>query len=92
MRLDLFLKSSRLVVRRSIAKEMCDKGMISVNGQEARSSKEIKTGDSIEIRRRDRHSVYRVERVPETKQTSKADAPALTTLVSEERIANDLLS
>ncbi|MDM7923214.1 MAG: RNA-binding S4 domain-containing protein [Pyrinomonadaceae bacterium] len=92
MRLDLFLKSSRLVIRRSVAKEMCDAGMIFVNGQAARSSKEIKPGDEIEIRRRDDQRLYRIEKLPETKQTSKADAPALTTLVSETRPEDDLLS
>lgn len=92
MRLDLFLKASRLVTRRSVAKTMCDEGMIFVNGQAARSSKEVKASDHIEIRRRDRHTSYRIEKLPETKQTSKADAPALTTLLSEQRIEDDLLA
>lgn len=91
MRLDLFLKASRLVTRRSVAKTMCDEGMIFVNGQAARSSKEVKIADEIEIRRRDRRTTYRVERLPETKQTSKAEAPALTALVAEKRIDDDLL-
>lgn len=90
--MDLFLKASRLVIRRTVAKEMCDAGLIFVNGQPARSSKEVKPGDMIEIRRRDIHRVYRVDKLPETKQTSKADAPNLTTLVSEVRPDEELLS
>ena len=45
MRLDLFLKVSRLVPRRSLAQEFCDAGVVSVNGASAKSSKEVKAGD-----------------------------------------------
>lgn len=91
MRLDLFLKASRLVIRRSVAKEMCDAGRISVNEMPARSSKEVKVGDLIQIRRGDRLSVHRVEALPQSKQTPKADASALTAFVSETRIDDGLI-
>ena len=49
MRLDKYLKVSRLVKRRTVANELCDAKHVSVNGKIARASYEIKTGDVIEI-------------------------------------------
>ncbi|OPJ55088.1 RNA-binding S4 domain-containing protein [Alkalithermobacter paradoxus] len=50
MRLDKYLKVSRLIKRRTVAKEACDSGIISINGKVAKSSTEVKEGDIIEIR------------------------------------------
>ncbi len=50
MRLDKFLKVSRLVKRRTVANELCDAKHIDVNGKTARASYEVKIGDVIEIR------------------------------------------
>lgn len=49
MRLDKYLKVSRLIKRRTVAKDACDAGRITVNGKVARASLEIKVGDEIEI-------------------------------------------
>ena len=49
MRLDKFLKVSRLIKRRTVAKEACDNGRISVNGRVVRASYEVKVGDKLEI-------------------------------------------
>lgn len=49
MRLDKFLKVSRLIKRRTIAKEACDKGMVYINGKQAKAADIVKVGDSIEI-------------------------------------------
>lgn len=49
MRLDKFLKVSRLIKRRTIANEACDAGRVTVGGKVARASYEVKTGDIIEI-------------------------------------------
>ena len=49
MRLDKYLKVSRLVKRRTVANELCDAKHVSVNGKPARASYEIKEGDIIEI-------------------------------------------
>ncbi len=49
MRLDKFLKVSRLIKRRTVANEACDAGRVSVNGQVAKASVKIKVGDIIEI-------------------------------------------
>lgn len=49
MRLDKYLKISRLIKRRTVANEACDAGKVIVNGKSARASYEVKTGDIIEI-------------------------------------------
>lgn len=49
MRLDKFLKVSRLIKRRTVADEACSGGHVSVNGAVAKSSKELKVGDVIEL-------------------------------------------
>ena len=49
MRLDKFLKTSRLVKRRTVAKEMCDGGRVSVNHRPAKAGTEVKEGDIITI-------------------------------------------
>ncbi len=49
MRLDKFLKVSRLIKRRTVANEACDNARVSVNGRPARASYEVKVGDRIQI-------------------------------------------
>jgi ribosomal 50S subunit-recycling heat shock protein len=50
VRLDLFLKTSRLVKRRSVAQEMCIAGRVMVNGHEAKPAKDVKPGDVITLK------------------------------------------
>ena len=49
MRLDKYLKVSRLIKRRTVANEACDNGRISVNGRVAKAGYEVKVGDRIEL-------------------------------------------
>ena len=49
MRLDKFLKVSRLIKRRTVANEACDAGRVTVNGRPAKASVNVKVGDIIEI-------------------------------------------
>ena len=49
MRLDKYLKVSRLIKRRTIAKEICDGGKVKINGRAAKASSEVKAGDRLEI-------------------------------------------
>ena len=86
MRLDLFLKASRLCSRRTVAQKICDAGRVSINGSSAKSSHPVKPGDEIVIRSRDKLSSFRVLTVPSTRQTSKNDARTLYELVSEESL------
>jgi ribosomal 50S subunit-recycling heat shock protein len=49
MRLDKFLKVSRIIKRRTVAKEACDKGIVTINGRSAKSSSEVAIGDILEV-------------------------------------------
>lgn len=90
MRLDLFLKTSRLVPRRSLAQKFCDANLVKVNGQTAKSSKEVKAGDEIEIKREKRLLTIRVALVPGKKQVSRADAANLYEILSEEILEDEI--
>ena len=90
VRLDQFLKLSRLVSRRTVARQFCDAGRVSVNGQPAKASKEIKVGDEIEIRKVGRTFAVRVMEVPMLKQVSKNAAADLVEI--REVRQNDELS
>ena len=85
MRLDVFLKVSRLVKRRPVANELCDSGRVLLNGSVARASHAVKPSDVIEVH--DERSVrkVRVLAVPETQMT-KAQAARLFELLSEEPV------
>jgi len=89
MRLDLFLKASRLILRRSLAQEFCDAGLIFVNGAKAKSSKEIKANDEIEIKRRTRITKLKVLEVPAKKQVSKDQAANLYEIISEQILEDE---
>jgi ribosomal 50S subunit-recycling heat shock protein len=91
MRLDLYLKISRLITRRSLAQEFCEKGLIKVNGSAAKSSKEIKAGDLIAINRHRRETVVRVTDVPQTKHLSRDAAADLFEIVSDNVIGDSPL-
>jgi ribosomal 50S subunit-recycling heat shock protein len=92
MRLDLFLKVSRLVPRRSVAQEFCDRGLVEVNGSAAKSSKEVQAGDEITIRRRNRLTKVEITEIPASKQIAKSSAAELYRVISDEALADDLLS
>ena len=49
MRVDKFLKNSRLIKRRTVAKEACDQGRISINNKQAKAGSEVKIGDIVHI-------------------------------------------
>lgn len=81
MRLDKFLKVSRLIKRRTVANEACDGEKISVNGRVAKASYVVKIGDIIEMRFGQR--VIKVEVLAINEHTTKADAPAMYREVAE---------
>ena len=64
MRLDLFLKWSRTILRRTLAKETCDAGRVTVNGHEAKAGHEVRVGDTISIRLARRQITFRVRSIP----------------------------
>jgi len=75
MRLDKYLKVSRLIKRRTVANEACDKQLISVNGRTAKASYEVKPGDVIEARFGQR--ALKVEVISVAEHALKSDAPAM---------------
>ena len=83
MRLDQYLRASRLVLRRTVAQELCEAGAVLVNGAAARSSRTVREGDELTIRRRERALTVRVRSLPQTKQVSRADASDLYEVVSD---------
>jgi len=86
MRLDLFLKASRLCSRRTVAQKICEAGRVSLNGNSAKSSHAVKPGDELVIRRGDKLTSIRVLSLPTTRQTSRNDARNLYELLSEESL------
>lgn len=64
MRLDIFLKGSRLAKRRAVAQELCGSGLVDVNGQPAKPAKEVRPGDSITLRFTSRTIEIRVLALP----------------------------
>ena len=75
MRLDKYLKTARLIKRRTVANEACDNGLISVNGKPARASYDVKVGDQISLRFGQRTLTVEVVSVQET--VKQADAVTL---------------
>jgi ribosomal 50S subunit-recycling heat shock protein len=80
MRLDKYLKVSRIIKRRTVANEACGAGRVTVNGRPAKSSLEVKVGDVIEIRFGDK--LTRLE-VLQAKETVRKDETALMYRLTE---------
>jgi len=64
MRLDLFLKWSRVILRRTLAKDTCDAGRVTVNGLDAKAGHEVRVGDIVSVRLPRRQLRFRVRSVP----------------------------
>ena len=75
MRLDKYLKVSRLIKRRTVANDACDAERVCVNGRQVKASYQVKVGDVIEISFGQRSLKVEVLQVSET--ASKSDAPAM---------------
>ncbi|BDG34147.1 RNA-binding S4 domain-containing protein [Parageobacillus sp. VR-IP] len=85
MRLDKFLKVSRLIKRRTLAKEVADQGRITINGAVAKASSTVKIGDELTIQFGQKRLTVRVIDLKET--TKKDEAAHLYEVIREERIA-----
>lgn len=75
MRLDKWLKVSRLIKRRTVANEACDNSRVSANGRPVKASYDVKVGDVLELQFGER--VVRVEVLAVTEHVAKADAGAM---------------
>lgn len=65
MRLDKFLKVSRVIKRRTVANEAADGGRVSVNGKIVKPSYEVKVGDIVEIKFGDKISKFEIIKIPQ---------------------------
>ena len=90
MRLDLFLKASRICPRRTVAQKICDAGRVSINGKPAKSSHVVRGGDEMMIQTRDRMLNIRVISVPGDRQTSRKEAKNLYEILSEKPLDDEL--
>ena len=75
MRLDKYLKVSRLIKRRTVANEACDNARVSANGRPVKASYDVKVGDLLELRFGER--VVKVEVLTVADNVGKADAAAM---------------
>ena len=82
MRLDKYLKVSRLIKRRTLAKEVADQGRILINGRPAKASSPVDVGDELQIRYGNRVLTVRVEKLMET--TKKDEAETMYSVLKEE--------
>ena len=87
MRLDKYLKVSRIIKRRPVAKEVADKGRIKVNGVLAKSSTDLKVNDQIEVRFGNK--VLTVKVLEMLDSTKKEDASKMNEIISETRKEED---
>lgn len=84
MRLDKFLKVSRIIKRRSVAKEVADKGRIQINGKLAKSSSTLKVDDVLQIQFGNKTLEVKVLALQDS--TKKEDASKMYEILSEKRI------
>ncbi|HGD5458900.1 TPA: RNA-binding S4 domain-containing protein [Streptococcus agalactiae] len=87
MRLDKYLKVSRIIKRRPIAKEVADKGRVKVNGVLAKSSTDLKLNDQVEIRFGNKLLTVKVLEMKDS--TKKEDAIKMYEIINETRIETD---
>lgn len=73
MRLDKFLKVSRIIKRRSVAKEIADQGRILINNLPAKSSSKVKVGDTLTIKFGNKTETVKINRIVETTKKSEAE-------------------
>ena len=84
----MFLKQSRIVKRRAMAKELCEDGAVNVNGRQARAGKEVSVGDRLSLRLWSRLLEIEIEQIPE-RATSKAESRDMYRLLSEKRVEEE---
>lgn len=89
MRLDKFLKVSRLIKRRTLAKEVADKGRISINGTPAKASTNVKVGDELFIQFGQKLVTVRIDKLQEN--VRKEEAADMYSIVKEERVPQEEL-
>lgn len=96
MRLDQFLRASRLVLRRSIAQEMCEAGKVLIGdaATPVRASRAVRAGDVLTISRGDKRLTVRIVELPATKQVARNEAARLYEIIDTQitPATSDLIS
>lgn len=87
MRLDKFLKVSRLIKRRTVAKDVSEQGRVLINGRESKPSSTVKLGDEITVQFGQKLVTVKVEKLVET--TRKDEAAGMYTLLREEPVVKN---
>lgn len=82
MRIDKFLNSTNVVKARKISQDMCESGVVEVNGVVAKSSKEVKIGDTITLKFLESTKHYEVLAIPTTKSIPKAKSSEYVRLIN----------
>ena len=89
VRLDLFLKTTRLVKRRTVAQEMCDAGRVLVNGSPAKSAKEVRPGDILRLSYASRTIDIEVLGVPASSKNIKTPPEELYRVTRDQRLQRE---
>ena len=89
MRLDTFLKASRIIIRRTAGKAGCEDGNVLLNGVPAKPSHRVQAGDTIEVRHSRQIEIWTVLALPVGKNVSKPEAAKLVNLM--ERKERDII-
>lgn len=84
MRVDKFLKVSRLIRRRTLAKQVADQGRVEVNGKVVKASSVIAEGDEVAIRFGQKVVTVKIDKIKDT--TKKDEAASMYTILSEETV------
>ncbi|RNB82760.1 RNA-binding S4 domain-containing protein [Brevibacillus fluminis] len=87
MRLDKFLKVSRLIKRRTLAKDVCDQSRVEINDRPAKASSNVKIGDTLSIRFGQKRVIVKIEDIKENPR--KEEAASLYCLVGEIPVPRD---
>jgi ribosomal 50S subunit-recycling heat shock protein len=87
MRVDKFLKLSRLIKRRTVAKDVSDQGRVWVNGREAKASTHVKLGDELQIQFGQKLLKVKVEQLFDAPRKDQADS--MYTIIEETRITTE---
>lgn len=82
MRLDKYLKVSRVIKRRSVANEACDNGRVTINGKVAKAATAVKTNDVVSVAFGDKAFSFRILEISET--VKKQDVGAMYAVISGE--------
>lgn len=88
MRLDKYLKVSRIIKRRTLAKDICDQGRVSINGNVAKASSEVRVGDLLTLRFGTKEVTAKILAIKENPR--KEEAEQLYEIIAEKRIEADL--